>query len=177
MHSLRGDLAGAARAALLLMVLAAVAVAGWLLATKATTPAVSQPIAFNHQKHLTLGFACDTCHQYYERYAVAGLPKTEVCMTCHLAPLTDSPEEQKVRIYGERDEEIPWVKVHKIPDHSFFSHRRHVTLGKLECTACHGDMTQRTTPVIRPAVNLSMDWCVGCHEQRQVTTDCNACHK
>ena len=177
MSWMQRDLAGAVKAAPLLMLLAAVAVAGWMFVTKDSLPAVTQPIAYNHQKHLAVGLTCDNCHQYYERYAVAGLPKTELCMTCHAASLTDSPEEGKVRAYGDRGQEIPWIKVHNIPDHSYFSHQRHVTLGKLDCAVCHGDMTQRTTPVTRPAVSLTMGWCVSCHEQRQATTDCNACHR
>lgn len=170
-------LAGAAKVPVLLVVLAAMAVVAWLLAIKAAAPAIVQPIAFNHQKHLTAGVACDTCHQYAERYAVAGFPATEVCLACHAAPLTDSPEEEKVRAYGERGEEIPWAQVHALPDHSFFSHRRHVTLGKLDCAVCHGDMAQQTMPVTRPVVALTMDWCMGCHERRKVTNDCNTCHK
>ncbi len=177
MRSMTHDCDGAAMAPFALMLLVGIALAAWVFGTKATTPAVTQPIAYNHQKHLAAGLTCDTCHQYYEQYSVAGLPKTDVCMTCHAAPLASSPEEEKVRAYGERGEEIPWVKVHRIPEHSYFSHRRHVTLGKVDCAVCHGDMTQRTTPVTKPAVSLTMDWCVSCHEQRQAATDCSACHR
>jgi hypothetical protein len=166
-----------AKVPLLLVVSVVAALAAWVLATRATPPAVIQPIAFNHQKHLAVGLTCDSCHQYYEQHAVAGLPRTELCMGCHAAPLTESPEEEKVRSYGERGHEIPWIKIHVLPDHSFFSHRRHVALGKLDCVVCHGDMARRTTPVTAPAVKLTMDWCVGCHTRRHVTSDCNACHR
>jgi len=153
------------------------AVAAWVLAMRATPATVIQPIAFNHQKHLGVGLSCDACHQHYAQQTIAGLPNTEVCMACHAAPLSESLEEEKVRAYAERGHEIPWITIHALPDHSFFSHRRHVALGKLDCAVCHGDMTQRTAPVTAPAVKLTMAWCVGCHTQRNVTTDCSACHK
>jgi len=47
---------------------------------------VTQPIAFNHQKHAgQLALPCTTCHQSVETQSFAGLPQTEICMTCHAA--------------------------------------------------------------------------------------------
>jgi c(7)-type cytochrome triheme protein len=64
-----------------------------------------------------------------------------------------------------------------VPGDVFFSHRRHVTVAKVECQTCHGAIGEATAPPGRPAVNQSMEWCISCHEKRQVSVDCNACHR
>ena len=140
-------------------------------------PEVEQPIAFNHKKHIDNGLTCSVCHQYVEKYASAGLPKGEICLLCHMVPLSENPEEQKVRDYAERGEEIPWKRVYKLADHAYFSHMRHVTLGKVECVACHGNMPERSTPLTRPIVKMTMDFCLNCHEQTKASRDCIACHR
>jgi len=148
------------------------------LVSRALEPEVRQPIRFNHNLHVEKnGLACDTCHQYFADYPQAGLPKLEVCGTCHAAPMGQSSEEGKVRSYVESGKEIPWARVYRVPDHVYFSHRRHVTLGKVECQNCHGKVKERKTPFVKPVVNLSMNFCIDCHKQRRVTSDCNACHK
>ncbi|HLC27071.1 MAG TPA: cytochrome c3 family protein [bacterium] len=149
------------------------------LVSRALESRVQQPIQFNHNLHVEKnGLSCDTCHQYYAEYQPAGIPKIEVCATCHVAPMGQSPEEAKVRSYVEKGKEIPWVKIHNVPDHVYFSHRRHVTLGKVDCQICHGKVKERKTPFEKPVVNIiSMDFCINCHKQRKVTNDCAACHK
>ncbi len=72
---------------------------------------------------------------------------------------------------------IPWKRIYRQPDYVFFSHRRHVVIGKVECKSCHGDMSELTSPLPRPVVNQSMTWCMNCHEQKQASLDCIACHK
>ncbi len=156
----------------ILLVIAALGI--WV--SEARRPIIKQPIAFNHKKHIDQGLSCDMCHQYYGAYPVAGLPNTEICMGCHAVELSDSPEEQKVREYGEAGKEIPWKKIYTVPTHVYFSHQRHVTLGKLECTNCHGEMAEQTTPVERPAIDLTMEYCIACHKAEKVTIDCNTCH-
>src|SRR5574341_1012864 len=57
------------------------------------SPAVPQPVAFNHRKHTQdLQLNCEFCHQYVTSGAHAGLPGTDICSTCHLAPLGESQE-------------------------------------------------------------------------------------
>jgi len=77
------DAAGAAEWLGLLLLLVGVAVAGWGLVIKATPPAATQASAYNHQLHLAMGLTCDSCHPYSAQHAVAGLPRIDVCMTCH----------------------------------------------------------------------------------------------
>ena len=139
---------------------------------------ITQPIAFNHQKHAgELSLPCTTCHQSVEAQSFAGLPQTETCVTCHAAPLTKSPEEEKIRQYATKGEKIPWQRIYRVPGNVFFSHRRHVVLAKVECATCHGKMAEQTTPPTRPLVNQTMAWCIACHQERRASVDCNACHK
>jgi cytochrome c2 len=46
--------------------------------------------------------------------------------------------EQKRKVQGP----IEWVRIHNLPDHVFFSHEQHVTVGKLECQECHGPVEE-----------------------------------
>lgn len=157
-------------------IIAVVLVGGLLSRTLASK--AHQPIQFNHNLHVVKnGLTCDTCHQYYADYQRAGLPGVEVCANCHQSPMGKSKEEAKVRSYVEKGERILWTQVYHVPSHVYFSHRRHVTLGKVDCETCHGKVKERTTPFVRPVVNLSMQFCIDCHKQHKVTTDCIACHR
>ncbi len=72
---------------------------------------------------------------------------------------------------------IPWKVVHAVPDHAFFSHRRHVKLAGLECALCHGEVTQMEEPFAQPFLEIEMEWCMGCHEEKVASNDCYACHR
>ena len=91
--------------------------------------------------------------------------------------ITESPEEEKIRQYAAKGMEIPWQRVYRVPSHVYFSHRRHVTLGGLDCAACHGDVKGSSVPVTRPAVVLDMKACMDCHQKRQASNDCDGCHR
>jgi hypothetical protein len=135
-----------------------------------------QPISFNHQKHLEQGTECNTCHAYYNDETFSGMPKVAVCLECHKDPITQNPEEEKIRQINKKGDEVRWKRVYQQPDHVFFSHRRHVVLGKMECENCHGDIGQRDKPPSRPWVKMTMNWCMDCHAKKKVTNDCLACH-
>lgn len=150
---------------------------GGVLVAQRLEPAVRQPIQFNHAKHKAQGMECTVCHQNAEEQVFAGLPKVETCMLCHSAPQTESAEEEKVRQFAEKGQEIRWRRLYRTPGHVFFSHRRHVVLAKVECETCHGPISKASAPPARPLVNQSMGWCIACHEKRQASVDCNACHR
>ena len=38
---------------------------------------------------------------------------------------------------------IEWIRVHNLPDHAYFNHAQHVTVGGLECQQCHGNMQRK----------------------------------
>ncbi len=61
---------------------------------------------------------------------------------------------------------IPWVRIHNLPDHAYFNHAQHVTVGKLECQECHGPVEKME--VVYQYSPLSMGWCINCHRQTEV---------
>lgn len=62
--------------------LAVVALAWGVLGLRAG-PAVEQPIAFPHKTHIELNLQCTSCHDRAEKEAVAGRPRTALCLSCH----------------------------------------------------------------------------------------------
>jgi len=135
-----------------------------------------QPILFNHKKHLEQGLECDSCHLYFKTQTFPGMPNNHTCLECHKEPMTKSSEEEKIRQFQKKEQEIPWRRIYGEPDHVFFSHRRHVVLGKLECQNCHGDIGESQRPPSKPWVKMTMKWCMDCHKKNKVTNDCLACH-
>ncbi|NCO36664.1 MAG: hypothetical protein AUJ92_19285 [Armatimonadetes bacterium CG2_30_59_28] len=138
---------------------------------------VRQPFEFNHAKHIKKDWTCLACHPGADAQSVAGVPSVQECAECHKSEGVDKPATRKVAALAASDKEIPWVKIHRLPDYIYFSHRRHVTLAKLDCKECHGDMKSRTTPVDRQVLPISMKRCVECHKMKHASTDCLACHK
>jgi len=59
----------------------------------------------------------------------------------------------------------------------FYSHRRHVVVAKIPCETCHGAIARTSAPPARPLVKIRMKFCIGCHQRRNVTVDCIACHR
>lgn len=160
-------------AALLVIVLVAVAIA------IPADPPVVQPIAYNHSLHVEQeGMVCIDCHVLAEEHTVATIPRLSICMDCHdVDPMTESSEEEKLAGYIESETEVPWGRVYEVPDHVYFSHRRHVVLGELECATCHGPVAEQETPIVMLHQELSMNWCMDCHRTRGTTNDCITCHR
>jgi hypothetical protein len=135
----------------------------------------SQPIAFSHRVHVTdNGIGCTMCHVYAEHAPVAGVPSLQRCNGCHKFVARDKPEVQKLNRALEERKPIEWVRVHRVPDHVYFTHERHIAAG-LACQQCHGavekmDGARRVAP-------LDMGWCVDCHLDHKASTDCLTCHK
>jgi hypothetical protein len=134
----------------------------------------AQPIPFPHARHTENQIDCAFCHEYSERQASAGIPRTELCGTCHSAMPQDSEAAKKLMERVDAGQEIPWVRVYRIPQHAYFPHKWHVRAG-IDCAECHGDVATSLT-VVRH-LDLKMAWCVDCHEARQVSVDCVLCHK
>lgn len=164
------------------LLVAATAVAFLAILAWGLAPArdpIIQPISYNHNLHVEEeGLECIDCHHSVEDAPFATIPNLQLCLDCHdTEPLSESPEEQKLIAHIEEDERIDWNRIYTVPDHVYFSHRRHVTLGELECSTCHGNVSERTKPQEAPATPLTMEWCMDCHKQNQVTNDCLACHR
>lgn len=138
---------------------------------------VSQPIAFNHKKHVEEnGLDCATCHPFYETETFSGLPDEEVCSTCHLEPLGDSEEERRLTQILQAGGPLEWRSLFRQPAHVFYSHRTHVVDAGLECGACHGAIGASEAPPRRPDP-LRMEECVACHRRAGASTACTACHR
>lgn len=139
--------------------------------------APSQPIRYNHAVHIANGLTCVDCHTGAREQVKATLPTLETCLMCHAEAVTDSPEEEKIRQLAAAGQGISWRRINRVPPHVYFSHRRHVALGGLECAECHGPMETLTAPPQRPFRPLSMEACLDCHQQRKVDSDCDRCHR
>ena len=61
---------------------------------------------------------------------------------------------------------IEWTRIHMLPDHVYFNHSQHVTVGKIACQQCHGKVQQM--PDMYQYAPLSMGWCVNCHRETEV---------
>ncbi|MEL7120091.1 MAG: c-type cytochrome [Bacteroidota bacterium] len=70
--------------------------------------------------------------------------------------------ENKTKVQGP----IEWIRIHNLPDHAYFNHAQHVTVGKVECQTCHGPVEEME--VVQQYSPLSMGWCVNCHRQTEV---------
>ncbi len=120
-----------------------------------------QPIPYSHALHAgELGIDCRYCHNTVEDAAHAAIPPTQTCMNCHAHIKKDSPLIQPVRESWETGEPIRWVRVHDLPDYSYFNHSVHVNRG-VSCVSCHGrvDLMEE----VWQEEKLSMGWCLECH--------------
>lgn len=141
---------------------------------------VLQPILFSHKKHIDIGMECVSCHTGSEDSSHAGIPETKQCALCHRPERqfpTTSPE---LANYISSNLEIPWTQLHLIRRHVYFSHQRHVKLGKIGCDTCHGDVKAMEKPFTRAKFESrqkGMNRCVECHRREKVTTDCLSCHR
>lgn len=166
-----------------------------------------QPIAFSHEIHAGLnGVDCNYCHSSAKKSAHSGVPSANVCMNCHAVVKGDDDEaKQEIgkiwKSFGldiETDEfvwdsvssydqtPIEWIRVHNLPDHAYFNHAQHVTVGGLECQQCHGNMQEKTVGQVATQEELNkiefnikdgiefdhptltMGWCIDCHRQKEV---------
>ncbi len=133
-----------------------------------------QPVDFSHSRHVAEnGIDCLYCHRQAQQTAVAGIPEVASCVECHLHIAADAPEVKAMMDFWQRKQPIPWVRVHHLPDHVYFSHRMHLRAG-IDCAACHGDVG--TMDRVTRIASLKMGWCLSCHKDRQASIDCWTCH-
>ncbi len=152
-------------------------------------PAPAQPIRFSHRIHAGVNrIGCPVCHSYAALGPVAGIPSMNRCQGCHKFVKQDPQDPaitaqiQALEKYVEDDKPIEWVRVHRLPDHVFFTHERHIRAG-LDCKQCHGEVAQMDEA--RQVAPLTMGWCLECHRRKQAErpaeraalTDCLTCHK
>ncbi len=141
-----------------------------------------QPIAFSHKLHAGInGVDCNYCHHSARHGKSAAIPSANVCMNCHTY-INEGPsgkaEIQKIYdavgfdpekgryIEGYEEKPIKWVRIHNLPDLSYFNHAQHVVAGGLECQECHGPVEDME--VLEQHSSLTMGWCIDCHRQTEV---------
>ena len=150
-----------------------------LAATLGGGSSLEQPIPFPHDVHAGANqIPCMYCHSSADKSVDAGIPAVEICAGCHLAggvPMiaADSPGVKTMTAYWNAGEPIPWVRIYDLADHAHFPHMMHVNAG-LECQACHGPVEEMAE--IEQVASLRMGWCLECHRERDVRTDCTVCH-
>jgi hypothetical protein len=121
----------------------------------------AQPIPFSHAHHAgDLHIDCRYCHAGVETSADAGMPATEVCMTCHSQIWTNAGMLEPVRASLADRRPIEWQRINNLADFVFFNHAIHVNKG-VACTTCHGPVGDM--PLMRAAHPMQMSWCLGCH--------------
>jgi len=133
--------------------------------------APDQPVLFSHKVHAGDNkIDCKYCHTTVTESKHAGIPSVSLCMNCHnvVKQGRNSGTEEIAKIYKalETGKPIEWVRVHNLPDHSYFNHAQHVSAGKVECESCHGDV--KTMDRITQVQQLSMGWCIECHRATEV---------
>ncbi|GGE07709.1 cytochrome c [Aureimonas endophytica] len=117
---------------------------------------------FSHAHHVRqLGIGCAMCHSQVEETAFAGMPTTNVCMSCHSQIWTNAAMLAPVRESLAENRPLQWHRVNNLPDYVYFNHAVHVQNG-VGCSSCHGDVT--AMPLIRQAAPLTMGWCLDCHK-------------
>jgi len=161
--------------------------------------APKQPIFFNHVIHAgSFRIDCQYCHADARRSEYAGLPSVTRCLGCHtIIGAQDNPEIKKIHAYAQRGEAIPWVRVFKVPEFTYFPHKAHVRAG-VACQRCHGPIERmrvvgaetgqqlgndlkRLIGLRPPPPPLTMGWCIDCHRAEngkgaKAPLDCVTCH-
>jgi hypothetical protein len=124
-----------------------------------------QPIPFSHKHHAgDDGIDCRYCHDSVEQASFAGIPATQVCMTCHSQLFTDAPMLEPLRESAATGKPLRWIRVHDLPDFVYFDHGIHVRKG-VGCVECHGRVDRM--PLTRRVASLEMQWCLACHRNPQ----------
>ncbi len=150
-----------------------------------------QPIAFSHKIHAGDNkIDCQYCHSSAKHSKTAGIPSVNVCMNCH-KNISEVAEDTKMegyttaqlnaeiqKIYDAAgwdpekleytgvEKPIKWVRVHDLPDFSYFNHSQHVTVGGVKCQKCHGPVEEMEE--VYQFSPLTMGWCIDCHKDTKV---------
>ena len=135
--------------------------------------APKQPIPFSHKLHVgQYKIDCNYCHTGVHIGKHANIPSANICMNCHGQIKYDSPKLAKLREAWTTGRPIEWVRVHNLPDLSYFNHTQHVNVGGIECQTCHGPIEKME--VVQQWAPLTMGWCINCHRETAVKTEGNA---
>ncbi len=146
-----------------------------------------QPIPFSHKIHAGDNkIPCLYCHSNADNSKHSTVPGMNTCMNCHKVVKTDSPLIKQVTESYNTGKPLEWIKVHHLPEHANFNHKRHVKMG-IDCASCHGDVASMDK--IKQVKILNMGFCLDCHKNPQkmlpgvpglpakAPMECSTCHK
>jgi cytochrome c551/c552 len=152
-----------------------------------------QPIYYSHTVHAGVNqISCLYCHNGAMQGKHANIPSVNVCMNCHMgineyvkgpklyredgSEVDGTGEIEKLYAYAGWDpakkqytgegKPIEWIRIHNLPDHVYFNHAQHVTVGKQDCQTCHGEIQKMGE--VKQFADLSMGWCINCHRESKV---------
>jgi mono/diheme cytochrome c family protein len=143
-----------------------------------------QPIKYSHELHAgIMKIDCQYCHGGAYKSKNASIPSLNVCMNCHKAVKTESPEIHKIydalgydpqtqKYDSTKARPIQWVRIHNLPDLAYFNHSQHVKVAGLRCQTCHGPI--ETMKEVYQYSPLTMKWCIQCHKRTEVNAKGNA---
>jgi hypothetical protein len=154
-------------------------------------PAPTLALRFDHARHARLGVGCERCHSLAVHSVTAGdnlLPAESACRPCHAIDRTQpdkvaAPGQGAARCdachpgyHGEAAAGAPLAEPARTvlrPAARKFNHRLHQQRG-IGCALCHAGVegTGERGRSELPAMAL----CLGCHDGRQATSRCAACH-
>lgn len=128
-------------------------------------------LKFSHKFHIEeQEIECGDCHQA-ALTSTSGkdnlFPTMEVCADCH-----DVEDDETCNIcHQDIDEprEVPRIETFS----EKFSHKVHLD-NNLECATCHAAVAKKTSA--EPFILPSMIECMDCHESKQASVECAACH-
>ncbi|MDC1310793.1 c-type cytochrome, partial [Flavobacteriaceae bacterium] len=149
-----------------------------------------QPIHYSHKIHSGDNeIDCNYCHSSARVSKHSGIPSLNVCMNCHKSIYEyngETTEEYSKEFYdaeiqklykavGWDDESqeytgetqaVKWIRIHNLPDFSYFNHAQHVSVGGIECQTCHGPVEEME--IMYQYSPLTMGWCINCHRETNV---------
>lgn len=132
---------------------------------------------FNAEKGKHAGIppasVCLGCHSPDNGAVGAGLPEVEKMLSIFTADTASSYTTHDLQYFNiegapEADPDaiaqeggvVHWERIHKLPDHVYFSHEWHVAAG-VSCQTCHGPVEEME--VVYQYADLTMGWCISCH--------------
>ena len=121
----------------------------------------TQPVPFSHEHHVGFdGLDCRYCHFGVDTLRLAGIPPTEVCMTCHSQLFAQASVLAPVRESLAVGKPIAWTGSMRCPT-TCISTTRSMWRKGAGCTTCHGQVDEM--PLMKQAQSMTMGWCLDCH--------------
>jgi len=158
-------------------------------------PAQTVPIRFDHALHARLGARCETCHADAASSRAAAdnlIPGEAACRSCHAIDRTQpnkivEPGRAAARCDAchasqKKEDGGGWMPTVASPEpprvalarpNLKFNHQIHAARG-IACESCHVNFQQKGAATRGDLPMMSS--CLSCHDGKQATARCGACH-